>query len=150
MANESQSLERTISKHSGIDTVTVLPTDTLPNGFDLSTTRPPIDYSSPLALARSTWARFLSLWTPRFCLSLLAGQVVSLCITCTNVTTTELVNRNWALSTTQTWFLLVLIFLVSGVIIMSFYKILLTFCDLYSIHHLPMCVIWPGSFFSYR
>ena len=29
---------------------------------------------------------------------------------------------------------------------MSFYKILLTFCDLYSIHHLPMCVIWSGSF----
>ena len=41
--------------------------------------RPPIDYSSPSALIRSSWARFLSIWTRRFALSLLAGQVVSLC-----------------------------------------------------------------------
>jgi solute carrier family 35, member F1/2 len=68
-------------------------------------TRPPIDYSSFSAFSRSFKARFVSLWTRRFILSLLAGQVVSLCITCTNVTTTELVNRNWALPTTQTFFL---------------------------------------------
>ena len=67
--------------------------------------RPPIDFTSPAALIRSTWARFASIWTRRFTLALLAGQVVSLCITCTNVTTTELVSRNWSLSTTQTWFL---------------------------------------------
>jgi solute carrier family 35 protein F1/2 len=67
--------------------------------------RPPIDYSSVPALARSTLARFKSLWTRRFILCLLAGQIVSLCITCTNVTTTELVLKNWALPTTQTFFL---------------------------------------------
>lgn len=73
--------------------------------------RPPIDYSSFGAFVGSMWRRFESLWTKRFILSLLAGQVVSLCITCTNVTTTELVNRNWSLPTTQTWFLYVVPFL---------------------------------------
>lgn len=67
--------------------------------------RPPIDYSSFGALARSVWARWKSLWTKRFIFSFVAGQVVSLCITVTNVTTTELVSRNWSLPTTQTWFL---------------------------------------------
>jgi solute carrier family 35 protein F1/2 len=67
--------------------------------------RPPIDYSSFDAFFRSTWRRFLSLWTRRFVLSLLAGQVVSLCITCTNVTTEELTNGNWQLPTTQSFFL---------------------------------------------
>jgi len=43
-------------------------------------------------------------------LSLLAGQVVSLCITCTNVTTEELTTRNWDLPTTQTFFLYFSIF----------------------------------------
>lgn len=79
--------------------------DVLPAGTTHAVVRPPIDYSSPGALVRSTWRRFASLWTRRFTLALLAGQVVSLCITCTNVTTTELVMRNWSLSTTQTWFL---------------------------------------------
>ena len=86
-------------------------------------TRPPLDYSSVSAFTSSFRKRFASLWTRRFCLSLLAGQVsyvlyfylvsrnsatsqvVSLCITCTNVTTTELVDRNWSLPTTQTWVL---------------------------------------------
>lgn len=72
---------------------------------NLASSRPPIDYSSVRAFSRSMWRRFASLWTKRFILSLLAGQVVSLCITCTNVTTTELVSRNWSLPTTQTWFL---------------------------------------------
>ena len=67
--------------------------------------RPPIEFSSPRALAGSVWRRFASLWTRRFTLSLLAGQLVSLCITCTNVTTTELVGRGWSLPTTQTFFL---------------------------------------------
>ena len=68
-------------------------------------TRPPLDYSSPGAFFASLGRRFASIWTKRFLVSLLAGQIVSLCITCTNVTTTELVNRNWALPTTQTFFL---------------------------------------------
>jgi hypothetical protein len=50
--------------------------------------RPPIDYSSAGAFFSSVGHRFSSIWTRRFVLSLLAGQVVSLCITCTNVTTT--------------------------------------------------------------
>jgi solute carrier family 35 protein F1/2 len=75
----------------------------LPN--DQFVARPPIDYSSFEAFFHSTWRRFLSLWTRRFVLSLLAGQVVSLCITCTNVTTEELTLGGWQLPTTQTFFL---------------------------------------------
>ncbi|KAJ6493675.1 DUF914-domain-containing protein [Mycena vitilis] len=74
--------------------------------------RPPIDYTSASAFLGSSARRFKSLWTRRFTLSLLAGQLVSLCITCTNVTTTELVNRNWALPTTQTLFLYFSLFVV--------------------------------------
>jgi solute carrier family 35 protein F1/2 len=85
-------------KSSSIESVPPLPNDQL-------IARPPIDYSSFDALCRSTYRRFLSLWTRRFVLSLLAGQVVSLCITCTNVTTQELLNGGWALPTTQTFFL---------------------------------------------
>jgi solute carrier family 35 protein F1/2 len=75
----------------------------LPN--DQFVVRPPIDYSSFDAFFHSIWCRFLSLWTRRFVLSLLAGQLVSLCITCTNVTTQELTTGNWQLPTTQTFFL---------------------------------------------
>ena len=67
--------------------------------------RPPIDFSSFSAFCHSTWRRFLSLWTRQFTLSLLAGQVVSLCITCTNVTTEELSIGKWQIPTTQTFFL---------------------------------------------
>ncbi|KAJ7583289.1 solute carrier family 35 member SLC35F1/F2/F6 [Mycena floridula] len=48
--------------------------------------RPPIEYHSVSAFFSSTGRRFKSIWTKRFALSLLAGQIVSLCITCTNVT----------------------------------------------------------------
>ncbi|KAJ7115841.1 solute carrier family 35 member SLC35F1/F2/F6 [Mycena epipterygia] len=74
--------------------------------------RPPIEYTSVSAFLGSSVRRFKSLWTRRFTLSLLAGQLVSLCITCTNVTTTELVNRNWDLSTTQNLFLYFSLFVV--------------------------------------
>lgn len=74
--------------------------------------RPPIVYSSLAAFTSSSWARWKSIWTRRFILSLLAGQVVSLCITVTNVTTTELVSRNWSLPTTQTWFLYFSLFII--------------------------------------
>ncbi|KAF9054364.1 hypothetical protein BJ165DRAFT_1438283 [Panaeolus papilionaceus] len=74
--------------------------------------RPPIVYSSVPAFFRSVAARWKSLWTRRFVLAFLAGQLLSLCITCTNVTTTELVNRNWTLSTTQGFFLYFSLFLV--------------------------------------
>jgi hypothetical protein len=67
--------------------------------------RPPIVYTSLREFLHSFIKRFKSLWTRSFILSLLAGQVVSLCITCTSVTTTELVGRNWILPTTQTFFL---------------------------------------------
>ncbi|VDC06515.1 unnamed protein product [Peniophora sp. CBMAI 1063] len=76
----------------------------LPN-VEVYAARPPIEYSSPGAFFGSVKRRLQSVLTRRFWLSLLAGQVVSLCITCTNVTTTELTTRNWALPTTQTWFL---------------------------------------------
>ncbi|KZT34252.1 DUF914-domain-containing protein [Sistotremastrum suecicum HHB10207 ss-3] len=79
---------------------------------DLKNVRPPIVFSSPSAFFASLWARFASLWTRRFVLSLIAGQVVSLCITCTSVTTTELLNRGWSLPTTQTWFLYFSLFVI--------------------------------------
>ncbi|KAJ7623314.1 DUF914-domain-containing protein [Roridomyces roridus] len=66
--------------------------------------RPPIEYTSASAFLGSVGRRFKSLWTRQFLLSLLAGQVASLCITCTNTVTTELVMRNWALPTTQNVF----------------------------------------------
>lgn len=68
-------------------------------------THPKTDYSSVGALCRGSWQRFASIWTRRFILSLLAGQIVSLCITCTSVATEALTSRNWALPTTQTLFL---------------------------------------------
>jgi len=66
---------------------------------------PEIDCSSIGTICRSSWKRFTSIWTKRFVLSLIAGQIVSLCITCTSVATEELISRNWALPTTQTLFL---------------------------------------------
>ena len=90
-------------KKSSIDSVPA-PLDLL-NDQARALARPPIDYSSFDAFCHSTWRRFLSIWTRRFILSLLAGQVVSLCITCTNVTTEELTTGNWQLPTTQTFFL---------------------------------------------
>jgi len=90
---------------SSIDIVPPLPNDQF-------IARPPIDYSSFNAFFSSMWRRFVSLWTRRFVLSLLAGQVVSLCITCTNVTTEELTNGNWQLPTTQTFFLYFSIFII--------------------------------------
>ncbi|KAK7030723.1 DUF914 domain membrane protein [Favolaschia claudopus] len=71
------------------------------NGSAPISTRPPIEYTSASAFVTSSARRFRSLWTRRFTLSLLAGQLVSICITATNVITTELVSRNWTLSTTQ-------------------------------------------------
>ena len=68
-------------------------------------THPATDYSSVGAFFRASWRRFARIWTRRFILSLLAGQIVSLCITCTSVATQELTSRNWALPTTQTFFL---------------------------------------------
>jgi len=101
------SLSPVDSKHSFVDDPTFPDIDA-----DVLDRRPPIDYSSISAFQVSVWLRFRSLWTRRFILSLLAGQVVSLCITCTNVTTTELVQRNWSLPTTQTWFLYFSLFVV--------------------------------------
>ncbi|KAH7919072.1 DUF914-domain-containing protein [Leucogyrophana mollusca] len=66
--------------------------------------RPPISFASPSAFARSIYARFLSIWTRSFVISLVAGQILSLCITCSSVTTTELVDRNWVLPSTQSFF----------------------------------------------
>ncbi|KAI0731188.1 DUF914-domain-containing protein [Earliella scabrosa] len=76
------------------------------------TARPPLDYSSTGAFLASVGRRIGSIFTKRFVLSLLAGQLVSLCITCTSVVTTELVNRNWALPTTQTFFLYFSLFII--------------------------------------
>ncbi|KAG8714769.1 hypothetical protein FRC11_007180 [Ceratobasidium sp. 423] len=74
--------------------------------------RPPLDYSSFGAFWASVGARIRSVFTRRFILALLGGQLVSICITCTSVTTTELVSRDWALPTTQTFFLYFSLFAV--------------------------------------
>jgi len=78
----------------------------------IASVRPPIEYTSFSAFFSSSWERFTSLWTRRFVYSLLAGQLVSLCITCTSVATTELVMRNWSLPTTQTFFLYFSLFVI--------------------------------------
>lgn len=77
-----------------------------------TSSRPPINYSSFGAFWKSVGERWRSIWTKQFILALLAGQLLSLCITCTNVTTTELVNRGWTLSTTQGFFLYFTLFLI--------------------------------------
>jgi len=99
---------------SYIDETTYVPhlSSLPPTTSVVTSSRPPIDYSSAGALTRSVWRRFVSIWTKRFVLSLIAGQIVSLCITCTNVTTTELVMRNWSLPTTQTFFLYFSLFVI--------------------------------------
>ncbi|KAF8341184.1 DUF914-domain-containing protein [Amanita rubescens] len=75
--------------------------------------RPTIDYSSPSKFLQSLGARWKSIWTRQFVLSFLAGQLVSLCITATNVINTELVNHGLSLPTMQnnfTYFSLFLMF----------------------------------------
>lgn len=100
----SPALSRMDTKHDYIDdSIDAQPT--LVSQEVVVDPRPPLDYTSLRAFVSSLRVRFVSIWTKRFVLSLLAGQLVSLCITCTNVTTTELVDRNWSLPTTQTWFL---------------------------------------------
>ncbi|KAH7909376.1 hypothetical protein BJ138DRAFT_1181079 [Hygrophoropsis aurantiaca] len=66
--------------------------------------RPPISFASPGDFFRSIRARFVSIWTRSFIISLIAGQFLSVCITCSSVTTTELVSRNWVLPSTQSFF----------------------------------------------
>ncbi|KAF8261903.1 DUF914-domain-containing protein [Lactarius quietus] len=74
-------------------------------------THPEANHSSVDAFCRSSWKRFASIWTRSFILSLLGGQIVSLCITCTSVATAELTSRNWALPTTQSLFLYLSLFM---------------------------------------
>ena len=99
--------------------------------------RPPIVYSSPKAFFRSVGARLRSIFTRRFILALLAGQLVSLCITCTTVSTTELVNRGWTLSTSQGFFLYVLLFPCPPNALIPF-QLLFVVCGLYPGHNLQL------------
>jgi len=116
MSTTADSLEPALSrvdtKKDYIDDTVDVPPILESQGPTFQVPRPPLDYSSAGAFVASLRRRFVSIWTKRFILSLLAGQLVSLCITCTNVTTTELVDRNWSLPTTQTWFLYFSIFTV--------------------------------------
>jgi len=82
--------------------------------------RPRIDYSSFSGFVHTVSHRTKSIFTKRFILALLAGQLLSICITCTNVTTTELVNRNWANPTTQSFFLYVASVYCVGSILIEF------------------------------
>ena len=120
---------------------------TLPRTTGITTTtgrtsvRPPIDYSSGSAFRKSVAARWKSIWTKNFILALLAGQLLSLCITCTSVTTTELINRGWTLSTTQGFFLWVdLIMLWLCLLIIN--KVLFLVHHLYAVHNLPVYVLF--------
>ncbi|KAM6494835.1 DUF914 domain containing protein [Amanita muscaria] len=72
--------------------------------------RPPMDYSSCTAFFKSISARWKSIWTKQFVLSLLYGQILSVCIACTSAATTELVDRGLSLPTMQNNFLYLLLF----------------------------------------
>ncbi|KAF9642691.1 DUF914-domain-containing protein [Thelephora ganbajun] len=74
--------------------------------------RPRVRFDSQSAFFVTLWGRFASVWSKKFTLGLLGGQLVSLCVTCTDVTTTELFNRGWRLPTTQTLFLYFSLFIV--------------------------------------
>ncbi|KIN96174.1 hypothetical protein M404DRAFT_1006926, partial [Pisolithus tinctorius Marx 270] len=74
--------------------------------------RPSILLTSPSAFARSVYVRFLSLWTPSFVRSMLYGQVLSVALTSISVLTTELVDRNWVLPSTQVFFSYASMFIV--------------------------------------
>ncbi|KAG9083877.1 hypothetical protein FS749_005672 [Ceratobasidium sp. UAMH 11750] len=74
--------------------------------------RPPLDYSSFRAFSASLAARIRSILTKRFIVSLLYGQLLSVCVTSTAVLITELVKRDWILPTTQNLFLYVALFVV--------------------------------------
>ncbi|CAD6578659.1 MAG: hypothetical protein CYPHOPRED_000641, partial [Cyphobasidiales sp. Tagirdzhanova-0007] len=56
------------------------------------------------AFAKSVGQRFKAAFTPRLCLCIIIGQILSLCITCTSVVTTELNIGLWSLPATQTFF----------------------------------------------
>ncbi|KAF5335978.1 hypothetical protein D9611_006284 [Ephemerocybe angulata] len=101
---ESSPIDEKVDEKAG-SSVTSIPAATAP-------ARPPIVWTSSKDFFSSFAARWRSIWTRRFVLALLAGQLVSLCITCTNVSTTELVNRGWTLSTSQGFFLYFTLFIV--------------------------------------
>lgn len=74
--------------------------------------RPPISLTSPSTFARSICARFIAIWTPSFVRSILYGQVLSVALTFVSVLTTELVDRNWVLPSTQVFFSYASMFIV--------------------------------------
>ena len=66
---------------------------------------PKLDFSNGAgAFFSSAKLRLRAVFTPRFLLCLVAGQLLSLCITCTSVVTTELGIGEWSLPATQTFF----------------------------------------------
>jgi len=72
-----------------------------------------IDYrNGPAAFFVSLGKRAKEAATPRFLLCLVAGQLLSLCITCTSVVTTELSIGGWSLPATQTFFVYVALSLI--------------------------------------
>jgi solute carrier family 35, member F1/2 len=114
---------------------------------DRAVARPPIDYSSFGGFWHSIWRRFLSLWTRQFVLSLLSGQVVSLCITCTNVTTEELTTGNWQLPTTQTFFLYPFFFFFSAstLILTGLFSRYFSIFIIYTPYTIYQCMLSPLS-----
>ncbi|KAI6134614.1 solute carrier family 35 member SLC35F1/F2/F6 [Pisolithus thermaeus] len=82
------------------------------SGMAPSSNRPPISLTSPSTFVRSVYVRFIALWTPSFVRSILYGQVLSIALTLVSVLTTELVDRNWVLPSTQVFFSYAFIFIV--------------------------------------
>jgi len=71
------------------------------NPFSGKADYPPLDWSSKSAFSSSLQTRLRLIFTKRFLLCVLAGQFLAVCITSTNVCSTELANRNWIAPTFQ-------------------------------------------------
>ncbi|KAG8942705.1 hypothetical protein FRC04_003535 [Tulasnella sp. 424] len=102
MEYKSKSIEK--ADPTSVDGVEV--SDGSHEGRAIPPTRPPIIWNEGFGtFFKSFGERWRSVFDRRLVLSLLAGQLVSLCITCTSVATTSLFQRGFNAPTTQTFFL---------------------------------------------
>ncbi|KAL7414723.1 hypothetical protein BDY24DRAFT_406510 [Mrakia frigida] len=89
-----------------------LPSSSSFKGEENKISRTPIDYSSVKAFRTTLATRLKTTFTRRFIYCLIAGQVISWCITGTNTLTTSLVNNGFNAPTTQSFFTYFALFIV--------------------------------------